>query len=688
MEGGSQGLRRLDDVRPCLAPGWSSVPIGLGEIAVGNPGTGRYAVLPEEEAHLLPLLDGTRSLNAIAGDLLERTGKVRHRSLFDAVGALARCSLLEPLPPDAATAFPAPRSGSLRSLGRAGFLYFMLPARLGVIPERLGRGPGSALPPALLLLLSVVGALLVLLLRPLQRPSGFSDLIWTLAGLAAAASLREVVRFGQLRHRGRAVRGIGLRLTLLLPHLGVRAPDEVMLHHAHRVTFRLWNLALPAAVGTLTLTAGLAFRYEPLQLAGIGALLALLVDLSPLWRSDLANLLDEMFGLRALRRRSVSFLLRRLWHCVLRSRVPGREERALIGSSSAMILYLFLVVCVLRNLLPAALDVLTDTVLAPEGGVAPKLIAGAVAAALALALLLAVGSILISLTALVAQISGLDRSRRGRGADTVADADSLDSLASDLSVLPPFCDLPSETVREVLARARHTAWPAKARVLIQGNAGDACYVIGTGICSVSRQSVDGSSREVARLGRGLLFGETALLLDTPREATVTTVTPATLVEIPRTLFLDLVQRSGLDPVPLLNRVRLHQFLASQRFLAGARPESLASLVRDAVPVEAKAGEMLLHPGDAGTDFFVLRAGECEVTAPDGTRVARLGPGDHFGEIALLTGRPRTAGVTCLTDCSLIRIPTATYQAVLTREFDAGLALDAEVEARLRELELA
>lgn len=689
MDGGMDGLGRLlDEVRPCLASGWSSAPIGLGEIAVGNSQTGCYAVLPEEMAPLLPLLDGRHSLDELSAALLERTGQVRHRALFEAVGTLAFSGLLEPLPRTVAHLFPSASPGRLKSLGKVGFLALMLPVRLRRVPDAI-RSPGSTWLPALLLLLpAAAAALLALGVWPLGRPCSFEDLVWTVAGVAGAASLRELARLVQLRRLGCAVRGLGLRLTLLVPHFGLCGPDEVMLSHSHRVTYRLWNLAVPAAAGSAAVLAGGIVGSVPLRLLGIGALLAFLIDLSPLWRSDLVRLLGELVGFRSLRRRSVSFLLRRLWHSVLRSRRPGREELALIWSSSAAVLFLFGVAGVLWALLPASLEVLTDAVLASERGLVARLLAGAIAAALALALLLALGSILASVAALVYQLLWWRRGRPGRGVETMPDAGSTEALARDLSALPPFSELPLDLVRDILARARHTSWSAGTSVIVQGDAGEVCYVIRSGICSVVREAVDGRSREVARLGPGLVFGETALLLGVPRQATVRAVSAVTLVEIPRDLFLDLVRRSGNDPDPLLERIRLRQYLASQPFLAGARPESLAALANDATAVEARAGDTLISAGEPGNDLFILQEGRCEVTAPDGTPVARLGPDDHFGEIALLTGRPRSAGVRCLSDCRLIRIPAASYQALLTREFSAGLKLDIEVEARLQELELA
>lgn len=61
-----------------------------------------------------------------------------------------------------------------------------------------------------------------------------------------------------------------------------------------------------------------------------------------------------------------------------------------------------------------------------------------------------------------------------------------------------------------------------------------------------------------------------------------------------------------------------------------------------------AGDTVLEQGSGGAGFFVVDEGEADVTV-DGNSVGAIGPGDYFGEIALLTGSDRTATVTARTD---------------------------------------
>jgi CRP-like cAMP-binding protein len=86
--------------------------------------------------------------------------------------------------------------------------------------------------------------------------------------------------------------------------------------------------------------------------------------------------------------------------------------------------------------------------------------------------------------------------------------------------------------------------------------------------------------------------------------------------------------------------------------AGLSRKDVEELGRTADEIDAKAGEVLARQGDIGHEFFVIEAGRATVEQ-DGQEINQMGPGDFFGEIALLEEERRTATVTATEDMRLI-----------------------------------
>jgi hypothetical protein len=80
-----------------------------------------------------------------------------------------------------------------------------------------------------------------------------------------------------------------------------------------------------------------------------------------------------------------------------------------------------------------------------------------------------------------------------------------------------------------------------------------------------------------------------------------------------------------------------------------------------------AGDTLVEQGDRGQRFYIVCRGRVAVSQvqPDGSRVTLrvLGPGDYFGEIALLEGVTRTARVSAVTDVEVLSITQQDFRAL-------------------------
>ena len=104
----------------------------------------------------------------------------------------------------------------------------------------------------------------------------------------------------------------------------------------------------------------------------------------------------------------------------------------------------------------------------------------------------------------------------------------------------------------------------------------------------------------------------------------------------------------------------------------------------------RKGRIIIHQGAEGDSFYVIRKGKVEVVldgaGDEGLAVARLGPGDGFGEMALLTGRPRSANVIAIADVEAWRIDKADFEVLLSRSVSLALYFARVVTQRLTTLQ--
>ena len=107
--------------------------------------------------------------------------------------------------------------------------------------------------------------------------------------------------------------------------------------------------------------------------------------------------------------------------------------------------------------------------------------------------------------------------------------------------------------------------------------------------------------------------------------------------------------------------------------------SLERLARQLIPVEAAAGTAVIVQGDEGDRFYVIDEGTADVTH-EGTAVASLGPGDHFGEMAMLGDGRRKADVVASSPMAIFAMFGTAF-----REMESGYpALAARIKATAEE----
>ena len=122
-------------------------------------------------------------------------------------------------------------------------------------------------------------------------------------------------------------------------------------------------------------------------------------------------------------------------------------------------------------------------------------------------------------------------------------------------------------------------------------------------------------------------------------------------------------------------------LRSVPLFGGCNDKELTFIASRADEVDIPAGRVLTEKGKSGGDFFIILEGRAEVDAAQGKRT--LGPGDFFGEIALIDNGPRTATVKATTPMCCLVLGHAQFRDVLHQNGEIAVKILRAVTERLR-----
>jgi CRP-like cAMP-binding protein len=115
---------------------------------------------------------------------------------------------------------------------------------------------------------------------------------------------------------------------------------------------------------------------------------------------------------------------------------------------------------------------------------------------------------------------------------------------------------------------------------------------------------------------------------------------------------------------------------------------LDRVARITTPIVAEAGQVLTREGDTGHEFFVVVDGSATASIGD-RRIADLGPGSFFGELALLDGGPRTATVTASSPMNLLVLSRREFCELIESSIPSvARKMLTAIGTRLREMDQA
>lgn len=226
-----------------------------------------------------------------------------------------------------------------------------------------------------------------------------------------------------------------------------------------------------------------------------------------------------------------------------------------------------------------------------------------------------------------------------------------------------FNDLDSTELAEVLnAMFMRTVLPDED-IIEQHEDGDNFYVIDSGKFEAKIDDVvSGNKKVVMVYDNEGFFGELALMYNSPRSATVTAVTEGILWTLSRQSFRKYVLNRAAK-----RRRAFDELLHSAPILKDLTPYQRALLADNFQQKCMKKGEIIFREGDLGDIIYFIMDGVVSVKkkhGPNEEEFSRIGKGGYFGELALLSPKPRAASVYAVTDVTLAMLDVQSFERLL------------------------
>jgi cAMP-dependent protein kinase regulator len=244
--------------------------------------------------------------------------------------------------------------------------------------------------------------------------------------------------------------------------------------------------------------------------------------------------------------------------------------------------------------------------------------------------------------------------------------------------VPFFAQLPAGRLIDIAQVLRRRPVSRGTEVVSQGDKGDAFYIIGEGHFQVL---VDGVPQQ--ELGPGDYFGERALLGDGGRAATVLSESPGLVFSMDERSFRQHVERDLATTIRLQEMLAFRNELAAMPLFDGLSRVELDLLLSRLVPISVEAGTTIFAAGDPGDRFYIIRSGTIEAITGDRV-VSVMGPGQPFGEVALIARVPRTLTIRAAEPSRLLYLEADDFYDVLVQYCGRASTLQELSHVRLQQ----
>ncbi|XP_067291813.1 cAMP-dependent protein kinase type II-beta regulatory subunit [Pseudorasbora parva] len=231
-----------------------------------------------------------------------------------------------------------------------------------------------------------------------------------------------------------------------------------------------------------------------------------------------------------------------------------------------------------------------------------------------------------------------------------------------------FKNLDQEQMSQVLDAMFEKVVVTGEHIIDQDDDGDNFYVIERGMFDIVLK-VDGTTQTVGSYDNRGSFGELALMYNTPRAATIIATSPGALWCLDRLTFRRIILKNNAK-----KRKTYEAFIGTLPLLTSLEVSERMKVVDVLSTKVYNSGEQIIAQGDLAESFYIVESGHVRITMKrskskndtedEEVEIATCSRGQYFGELALVTNKPRAASAYAMDNVKCLVMDVQAFERLL------------------------
>uniref|UniRef100_A0A671P4G7 cAMP-dependent protein kinase type II regulatory subunit n=1 Tax=Sinocyclocheilus anshuiensis TaxID=1608454 RepID=A0A671P4G7_9TELE len=226
-----------------------------------------------------------------------------------------------------------------------------------------------------------------------------------------------------------------------------------------------------------------------------------------------------------------------------------------------------------------------------------------------------------------------------------------------------FKNLDQEQMSEVLDGMFEKVVVTGEHIIDQDDDGDNFYVIERGTFDIMLKA-DGTTRTVGSYDNRGSFGELALMYNTPRAATIIATSSGALWCLDRLTFRRIIVKNNAK-----KRKMYEAFIGTLPLLTSLEVSERMKVVDVLSTKVYNSGEQIIAQGDLADSFYIVESGHVRITMKrskvnEEVEIATCSRGQYFGELALVTNKPRAASAYAMDSVKCLVMDVQAFERLL------------------------